>query len=106
MTIRKTILVAAALVSASVISFTAMSETLNERQFKQKLRIAEGVESGELTARETARMLKGQAQLQRMENRAKADGVVTLKERARLQAKANKESAKIYHNKHDNQDRY
>ena len=59
--------------------------TLNERQLNQKIRIAEGIDSGELTLRETTRLLNGQAELQRMENRAKADGVVTPKERARLQ---------------------
>ena len=78
---------------------------LDNRQDKQKARIAQGVKSGELTKKETARMVNGQIQLQKMENKAKADGVVTKKERARLQHKANKESAKIYHNKHDNQKR-
>jgi uncharacterized membrane protein YebE (DUF533 family) len=78
---------------------------LDKRQVNQKVRIAQGVKSGELTAKETARLIKGQKQLQRMENRAKADGVVTAKERAKLQHKANKESKKIFHNKHDQQKR-
>ena len=78
---------------------------LDNRQDNQKARIAQGVKSGELTKKETARMVKGQKQLQKMENKAKADGVVTKKERARLQHKANKESAKIYRNKHDKQKR-
>lgn len=78
---------------------------LDNRQDKQKARITQGVKSGELTKKETARMVKGQAQLQRMENRAKSDGVVTKKERVRLQHKANKESGKIYRNKHDKQKR-
>ncbi|TQV74021.1 hypothetical protein FLL45_14270 [Aliikangiella marina] len=83
----------------------AETPVLNERQANQKARIAQGIKSGELTKKETARMVRGQAQLQRMENRAKADGVVTKKEKARLQHKANKESAKIYRNKHDVQKR-
>ena len=78
---------------------------LNERQSNQKARIAQGVKSGELTRKETVRMVNGQRQLQKMENRAKQDGVVTKKERARLQAKASKESAKIYRNKHDKNQR-
>ncbi len=78
---------------------------LNERQHNQKHRIIQGVKSGELTKKETRRALKGQAQLQRMEYRAKSDGVVTRKERGRLHYKANKESARIAKNKHDKQKR-
>ena len=83
----------------------ADTPVLNERQSNQKARIVQGVQSGELTRHETRKMLKGQVQLQRMENRAKADGVVTRNERVRLQHKANVESAKIAHNKHDRQKR-
>lgn len=78
---------------------------LDKRQVNQKVRIKQGVKSGELTARETVRLVKGQKQLHRMESRAKADGVVTKKERVRLQHKANKESRKIFRNKHDGQKR-
>ncbi len=78
---------------------------LDNRQVNQKARIKQGVKSGELTAKETVRLVKGQKQLHRMENRAKADGIVTNKERARLQHKANKESRKIFRNKHDGQKR-
>lgn len=83
----------------------AGTPVLNDRQANQKARIVQGAKSGELTKKETARMVRGQAQLQRMENRAKADGVVTKKEKAKLHHKANKESAKIYRNKHDGQKR-
>jgi len=78
---------------------------IDKRERNQKARIVQGVKSGELTKGETKRLVKGQAQLHRMEARAKADGVVTKKERARLHHKANKESAKIFKNKHDKQKR-
>jgi hypothetical protein len=78
---------------------------VDKREKNQKHRIVQGVKSGELTARETAKLVKGQKQLKHMERRAKADGVVTKKERIRLHHKANKESAKIKHNKHDKQKR-
>ena len=78
---------------------------LNNRQDNQQARITHGIISGELTAKESASMIKGQVELQRMENRAKSDGVVTPKERARLNRKANVESGKIYRNKHDGQKR-
>ncbi len=83
----------------------AGTPVLNERQHNQKHRIMQGVNSGELTKKEARRSIKGQAQLQRMEYRAKSDGVVTRKERGRLHHKANKESARIFKNKHDRQKR-
>ena len=96
----------------SILAFGLMSSqlfaatpVLNERQENQKERITQGVKSGELTKTEARRLVKGQAQLQRMEIRAKSDGVVTKKEKVRLQHKANKESAKILKNKHDKQKR-
>ncbi|MGX5175120.1 hypothetical protein ACUR5C_13945 [Aliikangiella sp. IMCC44653] len=87
--------------------FLVAAETplLDKRQKAQKLRILDGVESGELTRREARKAARGQVKLQRMENKAKQDGVVTARERARLQHKANKESAKIAINKHDRQKR-
>ena len=78
---------------------------VNKRQDNQQARISQGIKSGELTAKESARMVKGQVELQRMENRAKRDGKVTKKERVRLHRKANVESGKIYRNKHDGQKR-
>lgn len=78
---------------------------IDERQQNQKQRIKQGIKSGELTKKESKRLINGQTQLQKMEYRAKADGVVTKKERARLHNKANKESAKIAKNKHDKQKR-
>ncbi|MEE4246122.1 MAG: hypothetical protein V2I33_11975 [Kangiellaceae bacterium] len=83
----------------------AAPASVNARQASQKARIAQGVATGELTRKETTRLVRGQAQLQRMENRAKADGVVTRTEQVRLQRKANKESRKIRRNKNDGQSR-
>jgi len=83
----------------------ASTPVLDERQHNQKHRIGQGIKSGELTVRESTRLIKGQRQLNNMERKAKSDGVVTRKERARLQHKANKESAKIARNKHDRQKR-
>jgi hypothetical protein len=79
----------------------AGTPVLNDRQAQQEKRIEQGIRSGELTRTETARLAKGQVELQRMENRAKRDGEVTHKERARLHNKANVESRKIHRQKHD-----
>ena len=75
------------------------------RQHNQRTRIVNGVQSGELTMRETQRLAAGQVHLNRVENRAKADGVVTKRERAHLQHEANQQSRRIYRQKHDAQDR-
>lgn len=74
---------------------------INHRQENQQRRITQGVRSGELTARETYRLEKGQARIQRMENRAKADGHVSRYERRRIQAAQNAQSRRIYNKKHN-----
>ena len=78
---------------------------VDNRQDNQQARISHGVKNGELTAKESAGLIKGQIELQRMENRAKRDGKVTKNERIRLHRKANVESGKIYRNKHDSKKR-
>ncbi|MBV1907928.1 MAG: hypothetical protein KUG78_01320 [Kangiellaceae bacterium] len=83
----------------------AATPVLDDRQQDQTQRIINGVKSGELTKLETRRMVKGQRQLNKMERKAKSDGVVTKKERAKLQRKVHKESAKIARNKHDKKKR-
>lgn len=59
--------------------------------------------SGQLTPKEAARLEKREAKLAANEQAAKADGVVTRKERRRLQRQANRDSAAIYRQKHDAQ---
>ena len=76
------------------------------RQQNQRERIVNGVHNGELTARETRRLAAGQVHLNRVENRAKADGVVTHRERAHLNHEANQQSRRIHRQKHDRQDRH
>jgi hypothetical protein len=75
------------------------------RQQHQRERIVNGVQSGELTMRETRRLAAGQVHLNRVERRAKADGVVTSRERAHMQHEANQQSRRIHRQKHDAQDR-
>jgi hypothetical protein len=55
---------------------------LDQRQENQERRIEQGVESGALNANEAARLEGPQTLVQRAEDRAKADGVVTGKDRA------------------------
>jgi hypothetical protein len=78
---------------------------LNQREANQHARIHQGVESGSLTKPEARRLREGEARLNYNEARAKADGVVTPAERAKLHNEADRESERIYKQKHDGQSR-
>ena len=74
---------------------------IDRREARQQARIHQGVKSGALTPRETARLEAGQAHIDHMEARAKADGHVTAGERARITRAENHESRAIYRKKHN-----
>ncbi len=95
----------AALVAAAALPALAQSATprIDSRQSNQDARIQQGVQSGSLTNKEATKLEAGQAKVQRMENRAKADGKVTGKERAAITKQQNKQSRKIAKEKHDKQ---
>ena len=75
------------------------------RQAKQKGRIQQGVKSGELTRPEAAKARADQRKIQRVENRAQADGKVTGREKAKLEHMQDKASADLARQKHDGQKR-
>jgi len=91
----------------AIVAAPALADTpvLDQRQERQMERIQQGWQSGELTRREAAGLARGQQQVRRMEHRAKADGTVTSRERARLQQQANVQSRHIHRQKHDGQSR-
>jgi hypothetical protein len=76
---------------------------LDKREVNQARRIENGEQSGQLNTREAARLEHAEDRLDANEAKAKADGKVTAKERARLQAEANANSKRIYRQKHDAQ---
>ncbi len=86
-------------------SVLADTPRIDQRQHNQRDRIANGVKSGELTRPETRRLAAGQRHVHRVERRVESDGVVTARERARLQHESNQQSRRIYRQKHDAQDR-
>jgi ABC-type Na+ efflux pump permease subunit len=90
-------------------AITATAQTtkadVDTRQQNQKARIKDGVKSGELTKAEAEKARAQQAQIRRAEAKAKSDGTVTAEERAKLDAKQDKASKRIYKNKHDAQQR-
>ncbi len=68
---------------------------VDRRQARQERRIEAGVENGQLTAAELARLEAQQARIERHEARVKADGEVTGRERASLHIHQDKASTDI-----------
>jgi hypothetical protein len=61
------------------------------------------VQSGSLTTREAGQLERGEAQVSRRKARAGADGQVSAKDQQRVQSAENRQSKKIYREKHDRQ---
>lgn len=95
----------AALFALVALPVSAQTSTprVDQRQANQEARIQQGVQSGQLTDREAARLEKGQDRVQAAEDRAKADGKVTKAERVKLDAKQDRQSRRIAKQKHDRQ---
>jgi Spy/CpxP family protein refolding chaperone len=96
---------AAVLAALSLSAFAQTNSTprIDQRQANQERRIEAGEKSGQLNRREAARLEKGQGRVQKMENKAVADGKVTAKERTRIEKAQDKQSRKIARQKHDKQ---
>ena len=98
----------ATLAVAAAFALPALAQTqstprIDQRQANQERRIEQGEKSGALTKKEAKKLEKGQAHVQKMENKAVADGKVTAKERERIEHAQNKQSREIYKQKHDQQ---
>jgi hypothetical protein len=76
-----------------------------QRNVNQERRIEQGVQSGQLTNREAGRLERGQARVDRTEARAGADGHVGAGEQRRIQKQENRQSKRVYREKHDAQTR-
>jgi hypothetical protein len=75
-----------------------------KRDVNQQKRVEQGVQSGRLTNRETAKLEHGQARDNRLQARAARDGQVGAGEQHRLQAAENHQSKHIWRKKHNNVD--
>jgi hypothetical protein len=78
---------------------------VNARQANQRQRIRQGVQSGELTRRETRRVIETQRDVRQLERAYKSDGTLTRRERRDLHREQNQASRQIYRQKHDRQER-
>ncbi len=88
---------------ASMSNAQTKTPDVTKRQENQQERIAQGVQNGELTARETKHLEGREAKIQHDKKEAKADGKVTPRERAKLQREENRTSRAIHRQKHDAQ---
>ncbi|MDR7308773.1 hypothetical protein [Rhodoferax saidenbachensis] len=76
---------------------------IDQREANQEKRIAQGVDSGQLTKREARRLNRGEARIDKVEDHAEADGKVTGQERKRIAHLQRAESRDIAYQKHDRQ---
>lgn len=76
---------------------------IDKREQNQKTRIKQGVKSGELNKREARRLAAEQRKIKHDEKKAKADGVVTPQEKAKIKKEQRRASKNSYRQKHDAQ---
>jgi hypothetical protein len=76
---------------------------IDYRQYRQDLRVDQGIAAGSLTAREVARIEARGARLESWEDRALSDGTVTPREQLGLHHAYNHQSRFIFRQKHDGQ---
>jgi hypothetical protein len=95
----------AAAVLAAALAMPSLAAEVDRRQRHQQARTAEGVERGELTPRETARLERKEGRIHRevRRDRAANGGALTPGERARVNRQENRLSRQIYRQKHDAQ---
>ena len=89
----------------AVLAPAVLAGEVKAREENQEARIAQGVESGQLTAGETKRLERGEAKIEKDREKALSDGKMTPKERRKLNREENRESKKIYHAKHNGKTR-
>lgn len=102
-----------ALLVAGVLGVAGLSQAdagtrdprVNARQQNQHQRVKQGVQSGELTRRETGALAREQRDIRQLERAYKSDGTLTRSERVDLHQEQNQASRHIYNQKHDAQDR-
>ncbi len=87
-----------ALISMAPLAFAGEVQNREERQ---QDRIDQGIQSGQLTSKESANLEKREDKLEADRQAALADGKITPKERRKLNHEENRDSRKIYRKKHN-----
>ncbi len=99
MTLSKT---AIAVAAGALLGLPALAQTTGsevQRDVNQQQRIEQGLQSGQLTTKEAAKLEKGEARIDKMQQRAEADGKLTDAEKRRIEQAQNKESKAIHRDK-------
>jgi F0F1-type ATP synthase membrane subunit b/b' len=91
----------ATLFAIPVFAQTTATPNIDHRQENQQKRIAQGINSGSLTAQEASHLEKREAKIEADKQAAKADGKVTKHERQKLQHEEDNASKKIHAKKHN-----
>jgi hypothetical protein len=84
-------------------AYAQSMSTIDQRQDYQQDRIEHGIRDGQITGGEARRLEQGERAIDRAQARARADGVVTQQERARIDRMTDRESREIYQQSHDRQ---
>ena len=90
-----------ALVVAGFIVQDAQAGRVLRRERRQQGRIEEGEKSGELTQGEANRLEKGEGRIEKSREAALSDGHMDKSERQHLRRMENRESRRIYRDKHN-----
>ena len=85
---------------------TERTPGINKSQRRQHKRIRHGVESGNLTKEEAAKLKSDQKAIHAEKKVAKADGTVTKEERRKIRADQSRTSKDIHQEKHDAQKKH
>jgi len=104
-TTMKSVLLSATTVALMLPAMAQTSQSINQRKENQQDRIANGVQSGELTAKETQKLEKKESDLNQEERdmRKLDNGHLTTADKATLNQQQNQLSKDIYKQKHDAQ---
>jgi len=90
-----------ALFAVPALAQTTSSEV--QRDVNQQQRIENGLQSGQLSTKEAGHLEKGEANIEKMESKAEANGNLSNAEKQRIQRAQNKESQEIYRDTHNAQ---
>ncbi len=93
----------AAMIAQTTPTPGAHDYNINQRKVDQQDRIANGVKTGKLTAGQTAHLEHQEAGINKEERgmRAQDNGHLTKQDRQTIHTQQNKESRRIYRDKHD-----
>lgn len=101
----KTLLLSLLVAAPALLPAVEAKHPIRDREERQQNRIADGVKSGELTPKETARLEKRETELKKQikDDRGANGGKLTPKERAQIDKELDEISHQIHRQKHDDQ---